>query len=115
MEQTPEMIEGPWIVVCSVCGCVKLRRIPRPIGHDVTVWHRASHGWCGQCQKRVAGVDLKPEQLIRMAQACDDLEILREVQSVYRISEFMICDLCLDQCVRLLRREEVDLFLKEYS
>ena len=38
-----------------------------------------------------------------------------EVQSIYRVQEFMICDLCLDQCVRLLRRERVELFLKDFS
>ena len=38
-----------------------------------------------------------------------------EVQSVYRVGEFMICDICLDQCVRLLQREEVDNFLRDFS
>ena len=38
-----------------------------------------------------------------------------EVQSIFRINEFMMCDICLDQCVRLLRRERVDLFLKDFS
>jgi tetratricopeptide (TPR) repeat protein len=38
-----------------------------------------------------------------------------EVQSVYRVNDFMMCDLCLDQCVRLLRRDGVDRFLKDFS
>ncbi len=38
-----------------------------------------------------------------------------EVQSVYRVGEFMICDVCLGQCVRLLRREDVDGFLRDFS
>lgn len=38
-----------------------------------------------------------------------------EVQSMYRIMEFLVCNVCLDQCVGLLRREEVDRFLKDFS
>lgn len=38
-----------------------------------------------------------------------------EVQQIYRAQEFMMCDICLDQCMLLLRREGVEAFLKDFS
>ncbi len=38
-----------------------------------------------------------------------------EVNTIYRVAKFMLCNLCLDECVLLLRRGEVERFLKDFS
>ena len=85
-DQVDRLMSGNRFLLCNVCiGTIHDHR------EDLTLPDDEEHS-CHLCRRSVF-----------------------EVQSVYRINDFMMCDLCLDQCVRLLRRDGVDRFLKDFS